>query len=148
MLGTLILEHETGQSDSRRLVLGPRNAPSGRPGSRTYMFSVPMSHHRSPFALLSTHYADTLVQLAEENGFDGWLINIEVPLGFPTGRRDQNGRMVYRRAGDHAVAVLAWLEYLRKKTEDVLGKDRGRVIWCVRLVPVLVATKLLGVSSG
>ncbi|GAA5927875.1 uncharacterized protein JCM15063_006023 [Sporobolomyces koalae] len=71
ILGTLIFEWDAGRNDIAHLVNSD-----------------------------STKYADMLVQLAHERGFDGWLVNVEVNLG----NDDESSRL--------AEALVTWLGYL------------------------------------
>lgn len=104
ILGTLIFEWDAGKRDLDRL-LGPE------------------------VSLVSTEVADSLVDLAVERGFEGWLVNVEVPLGI-------EGKA---SAEQHAQGLLVWLRYLRDETaRRVPG---GETIWCVdlRIQPIIVS---------
>ncbi|GAA6012154.1 hypothetical protein JCM10207_005150 [Rhodosporidiobolus poonsookiae] len=118
ILGTLILEHDN--KDVVELVR-PTPASSSSPAN-------PSS--TNPFSRLSTRYADYLVDLAVERGFDGWLVNVEVDLGI--GEEKAFAR-------EHARALVEWVRYFRgemaRRIEgaEVLWYDsitaEGKVAW-------------------
>ncbi|GAA5984913.1 hypothetical protein JCM11641_003624 [Rhodosporidiobolus odoratus] len=113
ILGTLIFEHEAGQDDILSLLLPP--SPSSR---NVESLSEASTTHTNPFSRLSMRFADYLVQLAIERGFEGWLVNVEVELGIGRERR-------WKR--EHATALVEWLRYLRGEMErKVVG---GEVMW-------------------
>jgi endo-beta-N-acetylglucosaminidase D len=105
MLGTLIFEWDEGRKDVIKLVLGGRvNSPSVE-----------------SFSVLDTKYADKLVDLCVERGFEGWLVNVEVELGFSAASGEVEG------TGEHANALLAWVSYLRSATAARI--PGGEIIW-------------------
>ncbi|BGP47218.1 hypothetical protein JCM10450v2_003070 [Rhodotorula kratochvilovae] len=106
ILGTLIFEHDAGRADIVELV-----APSSPTSSSAAA--------AAPFNRLSTRYADALVNLALERGFDGWLVNVEVPLG-GEGGPERAGRA-------HAQALVAWLRYFSAEMRRRV--PRGEVMW-------------------
>ncbi|KPV77477.1 glycoside hydrolase family 85 protein, partial [Rhodotorula graminis WP1] len=107
ILGTLIFEHDAGKGDIIELV-----TPSSS-------FSSATSSSASRFDRLSTRYADCLVDLTLERGFDGWLVNVEVELG-GEGASDEQKRA-------HAAALVAWLRYLSgEMRRRVPG---GEIMW-------------------
>ena len=66
---------------------------------------------------MSTSTADLLVELALERGFDGWLINIEVPFGI-------SGVLSVE---EHVEKMLIWLRYLRDEVARRI--PNGEVMW-------------------
>ena len=80
---------------------------------------------------LDTSYADLLVDLAVEKGFEGWLINIEVAL--PGGEAQ-------------ASLLSSWLDYLTRETKrripggEIIWYDavttRGELRWQDRVTPL------------
>ncbi|GAA6046476.1 hypothetical protein JCM3770_004941 [Rhodotorula araucariae] len=106
ILGTLIFEHDAGRADVAELV-----APTG--------CRAPGDSDSEPFARLSTRYADWLVDLALERGFDGWLVNVEVPLG-GAGGLEHDGRA-------HARALVAWLRYFSQEMRRRV--PGGEIMW-------------------
>ncbi|GAA5886540.1 hypothetical protein JCM5296_005322 [Sporobolomyces johnsonii] len=93
ILGTLIFEWDAGRSDIAELVSPAGSSPSAA---------------SPPFSQVDLRYADMLVDLAVERGFDGWLINVEVELGLD--EREAGGTR--KGAKEHASALLVWLRYL------------------------------------
>ncbi|WFC98290.1 mannosyl-glycoprotein endo-beta-N-acetylglucosaminidase [Malassezia yamatoensis] len=106
ILGTLIFEWEESKLDLQRLLDGP--APARQ-------------HIREP---VSFYYADKLIDLAIMRGFDGYLINVEVPLALLAVDN------VYLKRSDamhNALRLRQWIKYLREE-----GKRRipeWHVIW-------------------
>lgn len=90
ILGTLIFEWDAGREDIIELVV-----PGGK-------------QETVKFDKLDFKYADWLVDLAVERGFDGWLVNIEVDLG---GRKEPSGDR--KGAKEHAQLLLNWLSYFK-----------------------------------
>lgn len=76
----------------------------------------------NPFASFSTDYADLLVDLAVDRGFEGWLVNVEVPLGVERGEQ-----LLWER--EHAVALVGWLAYLTSETKRRI--PGGETMWFV-----------------
>ena len=59
------------------------------------------------------HYARILADLAHQRGFDGWLLNFEVPLG----------------DGDkQARAITLWIGLLRRELKRAVG-EHAEVVW-------------------
>jgi endo-beta-N-acetylglucosaminidase D len=113
ILGTLIFEWDAGREDIVELV-----SPSSSFPSSSSSIELPSTR----FKRLSTRYADYLVALAVERGFEGWLVNVEVDLG--SGKK---GEEKFQK--EHAAAVVEWVRYLREKMhEKVVGAE---VMWCV-----------------
>ncbi|GAA5920021.1 hypothetical protein JCM1841_000382 [Sporobolomyces salmonicolor] len=110
ILGTLIFEWDAGRSDIVELV-----SPAGSSPSST----------SPPFSQVDLRYADMLVDLAVERGFDGWLVNVEVELGLD--EREAGGTK--RRAKEHANALLVWLRYLRDEMHKRMPD--AEVMWRV-----------------
>ncbi|GAA5994155.1 uncharacterized protein JCM10292_001902 [Rhodotorula paludigena] len=113
IMGTLIFEWDAGREDIVELV--SPSAASSAP-------SPPASR----FNRLSTRYADYLVDLAVDRGFEGWLVNVEVELGGDKHSLEagSDGRDTAR---EHALALLTWLRYFRAEiSKRVPG---GEVIW-------------------
>ena len=122
-------------ADPGVLVVGGRQGP---------VASVAAGHARAPGALadvlrllhgpslsdptaISQHYATHLALLAKERGFDGWLLNFEVPMFYPD--PDHKGRDTEDVGLDRAKLLMIWIELLRKEVErEVVG---GEVVWCV-----------------
>lgn len=88
------------------------------------------------FSVFDTTYADLLVDLAIERGFEGWLVNVEVPLGM---------------ANDvgipqHVKSLLQWMEYLTAETRRRIPggetqwydgvNTEGKVRWQNQLTPL------------
>ncbi|BGP15215.1 hypothetical protein JCM10213_000833 [Rhodosporidiobolus nylandii] len=110
VFGTLIFEWDAGKADIKELVC---------PGfSSLSSASSPSSAASNPFTRLSTRYADYLVDLAVERGFEGWLVNVEVELGI-----GKEGK--WARA--HALGLLEWLRYLREEMHKRV--NGGEVMW-------------------
>ncbi|GAA5889515.1 hypothetical protein JCM8208_001048 [Rhodotorula glutinis] len=107
ILGTLIFEHDAGKSDIVELV-EPSSSSSSSGSSAS-----------SRLDRLSTRYADYLVDLAFERGFDGWLVNVEVELG-GEGASDEQKEA-------HAAALVAWLRYLSSETRRRV--PGGEIMW-------------------
>ncbi|GAA5821211.1 hypothetical protein JCM10212_006775 [Sporobolomyces blumeae] len=106
ILGTLIFEWDAGRSDIVRLVVDRTADPDAEPEFETVDF----------------RFADHLVDLAVERGFDGWLVNVEVELG---GKQEPDGTR--RGAREHAQALLVWLVYL---TNEMHKRVPGsQVMW-------------------
>ncbi|BGP23793.1 hypothetical protein JCM10295v2_002694 [Rhodotorula toruloides] len=99
ILGTLIFEWDAGREDIVELV-----APSSPAAKR--------------FSSFSPRYADLLVDLAAERGFDGWLVNVEVDLGFGPAKEG---------AKEHARALLEWLVYLRAALKKRI--PHAEIVW-------------------
>jgi len=70
----------------------------------------------SSFTLpLSPHYATVLAELARERGFDGYLLNVEVPLA---------GGLEQTRA------LAAWMTVLQSEILEKVG-PHGETLWYV-----------------
>lgn len=104
ILGTLIFEWDAGVLDIVELVLGER-----RPAV-----------DQEAFAVFDTRYADMLVDLAVERGFEGWLVNVEVELGLDSTR----GKV---GVTEHVQALICWLEYLTAVTKRRV--PGGETLW-------------------
>ncbi|GAA5955084.1 hypothetical protein JCM3765_003189 [Sporobolomyces pararoseus] len=90
--GTLIFEWDAGRADIIELL-----EPGGKEETCT-------------FDKLDLRYADWLVDLAVERGFDGWLVNVEVELG---GLKEESGDR--KMAKEHAQLLLHWLTYFKRE---------------------------------
>ncbi|KAM0788780.1 hypothetical protein ACM66B_002870 [Microbotryomycetes sp. NB124-2] len=99
ILGTLIFEHDQGKHDLDQL-LGS-DVTDGE------------------FKTVSTAFADLFVDLAVERGFEGWLVNVEVPFGI----RDKGVS-----PQEHVNAMLTWLAYLRAETARRIPVG-GEIMW-------------------
>lgn len=109
ILGTLIFEWDEGRKDIVKLTIGGGDAVTS-----------------SVFDVVDTSYADMLVDLCVERGFEGWLVNVEVALGIDAA---QGGGSRKVGAEEHAAALVAWLSYLRAQTaKRVPG---GETLWYV-----------------
>ncbi|CAK5275973.1 unnamed protein product [Mycena citricolor] len=103
MLGTLIFEGGS-ENDCLRLLVGQLPQSKTGPALQSTEFrSLP----------LSPHYARLLAQLAQQRGFDGYLLNFECPLA---------GGMEQTRG------VAAWIALLREELRDRVG-SHSEVIW-------------------
>ncbi|GAA5974606.1 hypothetical protein JCM5350_001215 [Sporobolomyces pararoseus] len=102
--GTLIFEWDAGRADIIELL---------EPGGKEETCS---------FDKLDPTYADCLVDLAVERGFDGWLVNVEVELG---GVKEESGDR--KGAKEHAQLLLHWLSYF--KTEMHRRLPGSEVMW-------------------
>ncbi|GAA5823597.1 hypothetical protein JCM11251_000691 [Rhodosporidiobolus azoricus] len=133
VLGTLIFEWDAGREDIIELVAPKRSSTSASSSSAS---PPPRSQEQHSFKRLSTRYADYLVALAEERGFEGYLVNVEVELG--VGKEGER-----RWQKEHARALMEWLRYFRdqmkRKVEgaevmwyDAVTKD-GKLAWQNRL---------------
>ncbi|EJU03869.1 hypothetical protein DACRYDRAFT_106026 [Dacryopinax primogenitus] len=85
VLGVLIFEPGNGEEDQYRLFLTPQKT-------------------------LETKYADLLVELARQRGFDGWLVNLEL------------------RYYSHVSLLVKWLEYLTTRARHILG-EKSCIMW-------------------
>ncbi|KZT59103.1 glycoside hydrolase family 85 protein [Calocera cornea HHB12733] len=86
VLGVLIFEPGNGEDDQYRLF-------------------------QDEHGKLETKYAKYLVDLCEQRGFDGWLINLEL------------------RFYQHVKHLREWLAYLTKESRDRLGHSRSCIMW-------------------
>ena len=64
---------------------------------------------------MSPHYARLLADLAFQRGFDGYLLNIEVPL---------------RGSVEQTRAVSLWIVLLEQELKRVVG-EHAQVMWSV-----------------
>ncbi|KZT59097.1 glycoside hydrolase family 85 protein [Calocera cornea HHB12733] len=93
VLGTLILESTT---DRYRILTGTDTASISEETNS-----------------ISKKYADSLIDLCELRGFDGYLLNFEVPY-----ENAKNARL-----------LGAWVAYLRSESARRLGPDRSVIMW-------------------
>ncbi|TFY67059.1 hypothetical protein EVJ58_g1869 [Rhodofomes roseus] len=98
-----IFEHDAGQQDCLRLLVG--RLPKSKTGS-----AAPSADNSLP---LSPHYAKVLADLAYQRGFDGYLLNVEVPL---IGRVEQSR------------ALAAWIGILESELKRKVG-SHAHTIW-------------------
>jgi hypothetical protein len=100
-----IFEHAEGEQDILRLLVGRLPSSTSASSSAQSQAGLP----------LSAHYARALAELARQRGFDGYLLNVEVPL-----------------AGGPAQARLlaAWIALLREELRVRVGAH-AEAIWCV-----------------
>lgn len=119
MLGTLIFEWDAGREDIVELV-SPSSSFSSSSSSTSTSTSTDVSVAAERFSRISTRYADYLVDLAVERGFEGWFINVEVDLGM--GERKEFAR-------EHAAALVEWVRYLRVKMHERI--EGAEVMWYV-----------------
>ncbi|KAF7292815.1 Glycoside hydrolase family 85 protein [Mycena indigotica] len=103
MLGTLIFEG-SGENDCLRLLVGRL------PQSKSGPASQPTDFRSLP---LSPHYARVLANLADERGFDGYLLNFECPL---------------RGGIEQTRSVAAWITLLVSELKSKIGAH-AEVIW-------------------
>lgn len=99
ILGTLIFEWDAGKLDILELVMS---------GVADFQLG----------GTVSTKYADLLVELTRERGFDGWLFNVEVALGAAGSAAS---------AKEHAAAVLTWLAYFSASLKAAV--PHAQVLW-------------------
>ncbi|GAA5869882.1 hypothetical protein JCM3774_000520 [Rhodotorula dairenensis] len=97
ILGTLIFEWDAGKADIVELVTADES---------------------DRFRTVNTRYADMLVALTRERGFDGWLVNVEVDLGIGSAND---------AAGEHAAALVAWLTYFSAALKRAVPS--AQVLW-------------------
>ena len=64
---------------------------------------------------LSPHYARVLAELAQQRGFDGYLLNFECPL---------------RGGIEQTRALAAWISILRVELKAKVG-PHAQAVWCV-----------------
>lgn len=103
MLGTLIFEGGA-EADCLRLLVG--KLPKSSTG--------PAVHHASPSSIpVSHHYARVLAELAEERGFDGYLLNFECPL---------------QGSFEQTRALSTWITMLQSEMRDKVG-PHAEVVW-------------------
>lgn len=105
MLGTIMFEN-SAEEDCLRLVVGPVSSQQTGPAS-------PPSGSNLSTIPLSGHYARLLADLAYARKFDGYLINVEVPL---------------RGGPEQARALSAWVGLLRGELEAKIG-SHAELIW-------------------
>ncbi|KAF8654872.1 hypothetical protein AX16_003333 [Volvariella volvacea WC 439] len=105
MLGTLIFEGGS-EPDCLRLLVG--KLPKSKTGS-----AAPVNPHHMKSLPISPHYARLLADLAVKRGFDGYLLNFEVPL--------QGGV-------EQTQALAAWICFLRSELQEKVG-PHAEVIW-------------------
>lgn len=83
-------------------------------GSKPSTHSVPSAISPSISDLrLSAHYASALAQLADDRGFDGWLLNFECSL---------------THAEEEARVLSAWIRLLKHELKKRVG-PHAEVIW-------------------
>ncbi|WFD42373.1 mannosyl-glycoprotein endo-beta-N-acetylglucosaminidase [Malassezia psittaci] len=126
ILGTLIFEWEASKFDLRRLLDGPSPA---------------RQHIREP---VSFYYANKLIDLAMMRGFDGYLINVEVPLALLA---TDNVYLKKSDAMHNALRLRQWIRYLREEGErkipewhviwyDSITYPHGQLAWQDAMTPV------------
>ncbi len=116
ILGTLIFEWEESSADLALLLRGPKceHVPLSGPGR-----IARGSSSNAQQILFSPHYADALITLALQRGFDGYLVNIEVALelGFQCSAEKWPwwvpGRTRKVEMQKNAMRLRAWVAYLR-----------------------------------
>ncbi|KAK0205875.1 glycoside hydrolase family 85 protein [Desarmillaria ectypa] len=103
MLGTLIFEGGA-EADCLRLLVG--KLPKSSTG--------PADHVASPPSIpVSPHYARVLAELAEERGFDGYLLNFECPL---------------QGSFEQTRALCTWITMLQSELRNTVG-PHAEVVW-------------------
>jgi hypothetical protein len=102
-----IFEHAEGEQDILRLLVGRLPSSTSASSSAPSQAGLP----------LSAHYARALAELAHQRGFDGYLLNVEVPL-----------------AGGPAQArmLAAWIALLREELRVRVG-TYAEAIWFVHV---------------
>ncbi|KAJ8495428.1 hypothetical protein ONZ51_g1697 [Trametes cubensis] len=103
MLGTLIFEHAESEADCLRLLVGP--LPTARTG--------PAKSNASMTLPVSPHYARVLADLAHRRGFDGYLLNVEVPL---------------RGGVEQTRDLTLWIALLERELKRTVG-PHAHVLW-------------------
>lgn len=127
VLGTFIFEHQAGKDDMQALLLPIAHQQASRLLLQPY-------RETNPFREITTFYADRLVDLAILRGFDGWLINVEVPLGLDPEDQERAQAQRHRQpakrpfATEHAWALKAWLSYLGSECKRRIG-SHASVVW-------------------
>lgn len=111
MFGTLIFEWDAGKLDIVELV-SPAESRREKGGGGIDFFDQ---------GVVDGRYADMLVDLAVERGFDGWLINVEVELGSDAAHGARGNKE------QHAEALIAWLEHLTLEMHRRVPD--GEVMW-------------------
>lgn len=98
-----IFEHAESEADCLRLLVG--RLPQSKTGSA----------HTSPVNSLpaSPHYARLLAKLAYQRGFDGYLLNFEVPL---------------RGGVEQTRALTLWIGLLERELKRLVG-EHAEVSW-------------------
>jgi len=105
MVSDRIFEGGSGE-DCLRLIVGKfptTNLRTGQVDQDSSTFAIP----------LSLHYARLLATLARDKGFDGYLLNLECPLG---------GSFEQTRA------LAAWITALQSELLDKVG-SHAETIW-------------------
>ncbi|KAI8984850.1 glycosyl hydrolase family 85-domain-containing protein [Trametes punicea] len=103
MLGTLIFEHAESEADCLRLLVGP--LPQSQTGTAKSDPNMTLP--------VSPHYARVLAELAYERGFDGYLLNFEVPL---------------RGGVEQTRALTLWIALLESELKRTVG-SHAHVLW-------------------
>ncbi|KIP07565.1 glycoside hydrolase family 85 protein [Phlebiopsis gigantea 11061_1 CR5-6] len=103
MLGTLIFEHQESEAECLRLLVGRLPQSQSGPAHPNAMRSLPVS----------PHYARLLAELAQQRGFDGYLLNVEVPL---------------RGSVEQTRALCMWIALLEHELKRVVG-EHAQVMW-------------------
>jgi mannosyl-glycoprotein endo-beta-N-acetylglucosaminidase len=85
-------------------------------------FEIPLDSDPFIDSSLSDHYLDILVNLTEERGFDGWLINIESPTGWG----QQDGPKQF--SASESKLLKNWIIKFRTKLREKIG-DHVETIW-------------------
>ena len=101
-----IFEHAEGIEDCLRLILG--DLPQAETGPAA-------GSSRTKSLLLSSHYARVLADLAYQRGFDGYLLNVEVPL---------------EGGAEQTRALSAWISLLQHELLRKVGAH-AEAIWSV-----------------
>ncbi|OAX35593.1 glycoside hydrolase family 85 protein [Rhizopogon vinicolor AM-OR11-026] len=101
ILGTLIFEESgSGEADCLQVIVG---CPQKGAGPTLRTASMP----------ISKHYASLLAELARQRGFDGYLLNVECPLG---------------GGAEQARALAGWILLLRSELLTKVG-PHAQAIW-------------------
>ncbi|MBW0464678.1 hypothetical protein O181_004393 [Austropuccinia psidii MF-1] len=116
ILGTLIFESVTSIDQLKLLLIGP-NIQSSAIHQTKYFIKI-NSINQSEFDIISTYFADRLIDLAIIFQFHGWLINIEVDIL----------QSIPNQSSAFTRAFKIWLEYLQLEGRRRVGSD-WQVCW-------------------
>ena len=98
-----IFEHQESEPDCLKLLVGRLPQSRSGPAHPNMANSLPVS----------PHYARLLADLAYQRGFDGYLLNVEVPL---------------RGSLEQARAMSLWITLLEQELKRAVG-DHAQVMW-------------------
>ncbi|KDN53282.1 glycoside hydrolase family 85 protein [Tilletiaria anomala UBC 951] len=149
ILGTLIFEWKESIAELSLLLRGPECEHIPLLGPSCINHRSVANDTAAAALLFSPHFADVLITLALQRGFDGYLINVEVPLdlGFQCSGEPWpwwvRSRVRHIEMQKNATRLRAWVAYLRfegrrrvgianaRKSERAAGRNRRRESWHV-----------------